>query len=292
MQAEVLAYKQEKLTASGVFGPVFWLAVGLAVAPAFILMSSLHTLLDSLQVTEKLSLFQTFHWPVTNRVHKKMYCGWCFGWFHVTFGWMCVNATFFGSLCERERDTKRDVAVISAQQWWRWFRERAFVTFSLHSWLVFLRLQSRQCEHLVLNINTVVILRKHTCISHSRMRPSGQQYQMQFCWLIKWEIPHEMHMARSLWTLRESGKLSRRWMSITSYQNTISDLYPSDEGLLSSGSTWCSRCWAWSGGEHAVDTKYFVIWCPLLYSLRNTCRAKPQKAGTLHHYWSPFGSRS
>lgn len=41
-QAEVLAYKQEKLTASWVFGPVFWLAVCLAVALAFILMSCLH----------------------------------------------------------------------------------------------------------------------------------------------------------------------------------------------------------------------------------------------------------
>lgn len=141
VQAEVLAYKQEKLTASWVLGPVFWLAVGLAVAPAFILMSSLHILLESQQVTEKLSLFQTFHWPVTNTVHKKMCCVWlwCLGWFHVTSGQMCVSATFFGSLCELERDTKRDVAVISAQQWWRWFRERASVTFSLHSSLFFFK---------------------------------------------------------------------------------------------------------------------------------------------------------
>lgn len=40
-QAEVLAYKQEKLTASWVFAPVFWLAVCLAVALAFILVSCL-----------------------------------------------------------------------------------------------------------------------------------------------------------------------------------------------------------------------------------------------------------
>lgn len=119
-QAEVLAYKQEKLTASWVFGPVFWLAVCLAVALAFILMSCLHAFLDTLQVAEKLSLFLTFYWPVTNRVHKKMCCArlWWLGWFHVTFGRMLgrmsVNATFFGSLCVRERDAKWDVAVISA----------------------------------------------------------------------------------------------------------------------------------------------------------------------------------
>lgn len=119
-QAEVLAYKQEKLTASWVFGPVFWLAVCLAVALAFILMPCLHAFLDTLQVAEKLSLFLTFYWPVTNRVHKKMCCArlWWLGWFHVTFGRMLgrmsVNATFFGSLCVRERDAKWDVAVISA----------------------------------------------------------------------------------------------------------------------------------------------------------------------------------
>lgn len=101
---------------------------------------------------------------------------------------------------------------------------------------VFFRLQSRQREHLTkyININTVVILSKHTCISHSWTGPSGQQYQTQFCWLIKSVIPQEINMARSLDTRTEWETIQ---MLITSYQNTYSDLYPSDKGVLSSGST-------------------------------------------------------
>lgn len=73
----------------------------------------------------------------------------------------------------------------------------------------------------VLNINTVVILRKHTCISHSWTGPSGQQYRMQFCWLIKWVIPQQINMGRSLWTLWQSGKLSRRWSRHTKTRSAI-----------------------------------------------------------------------